>query len=355
MAIIRWGSETEITEITWLWKPLIPFGKVTIIEGDGGDGKTTMILTIAAMLSRGTLPPTLQEGRLVPADEIVPSTTFYLTNEDEIPDSSLKRFLRAGGNPAHFAYSGEMEHHVTLQEEELRQIIADTGARMIIIDPFQAFLPEGTSLGSVTSMRTVFTMLSKVAKSTGTAIVLIGHLNKNEYSKDIHRGLGSADIAASVRSLLLVEKDEHGRHFVQAIKSNFDESDYTRIQLCFDENRKLFFNIPGTEEADDDESEEMAQEEREPEGAATLSSRRTKTEIAEIVIRSLLQVGPCTIGVIRAFMNEKKISRKTVQRAARNVGAELKYVDGVAYWQIPGSAQSGPEQVETGSCCMPIR
>ena len=50
MPIIRWGHETEITDVEWLWKPLIPYGKVTIIEGDGGDGKTTMILTVTAML-----------------------------------------------------------------------------------------------------------------------------------------------------------------------------------------------------------------------------------------------------------------------------------------------------------------
>ena len=97
MAVIRWGNETQITNISWLWKPLIPYGKVTLIEGDGGDGKTTLILTVAAMLSRGDPPPTLQGGRLLPAQPVPPVTTFYLTNEDEIADSSLKRFLRAGG------------------------------------------------------------------------------------------------------------------------------------------------------------------------------------------------------------------------------------------------------------------
>ena len=149
MAVIRWGSETKITEVDWLWKPLIPFGKVTLIEGDGGDGKTTLILTIAAMLSRGTPPPALREGRLVPADPIEPVTTFYLTNEDEISDSSLKRFLRAGGDASRFAYSGEMAYHVTMKEDDLREILGETSAKLLIIDPFQAFLPEGASLTSV--------------------------------------------------------------------------------------------------------------------------------------------------------------------------------------------------------------
>ena len=51
-------------------------------------------------------------------------------------------------------------------------------------------------------------MLANVAKTTGVAIVLVGHLNKNEGGKDIHRGFGSADIAASVRSILMVEMDK---------------------------------------------------------------------------------------------------------------------------------------------------
>ena len=98
MAIVRWGHETQIADINWLWEPMIPYGKVTIVEGDGGDGKTTLILTVAAMLSRGTPPPTLRDGHLYDATLREPITTFYLTNEDEIADSSLKRYERAGGD-----------------------------------------------------------------------------------------------------------------------------------------------------------------------------------------------------------------------------------------------------------------
>ena len=136
MPIIKWGHETKIIDIDWLWKPFIPYSKVTIIEGDGGDGKTTMILTIAAMLSQGIQPPALVRGHLQPSTSCEPVTTFYLTNEDEVADSSLKRFTRAGGDTRRFAYSGELEHHMTINEEELREVINQTQARLIIIDPF---------------------------------------------------------------------------------------------------------------------------------------------------------------------------------------------------------------------------
>ena len=320
MAKIRWGYETEITDIDWLWKPLIPFGKVTIIEGDGGDGKTTLILTIAAMLSQGIKPPTLQEGHLCAAEQIEPITTFYLTNEDEISDSSLKRFQRAGGDTKRFAYSGELEFHVTLREEELREIINETSARLLIVDPYQAFLPAGMHMGNIANMRSVFTMLANVAKSTGTAIVLVGHLNKNEHGKAIHRGFGSADIAASVRSILMVEMDKEKNRYVRAIKSNFDESDYSRIQLVFDPERRLTFA-------------EVEEEKQEESGLVPMISR------AELMLSLLLEKGPLPVSEIKGFMKQKGICEKTAQRARARIGA-VQYRDhGVPFWDLPRSGQ----------------
>lgn len=180
MPIIKWGHETEIVPVSWLWKPFIPYGKVTIIEGDGGDEKTTMILTIAAMLSQDIEPPTLSRGHLLPSETCTPIATFSLTNEDEVADTSLVRYIRAGGDPQRFAYSAELQEHMTLAEDNLLSAIEQSNARLLIIDPFQAFLPEGTSMGSITKMRAIFTSLANVAKRTGVAIVLVGHLNKNE-------------------------------------------------------------------------------------------------------------------------------------------------------------------------------
>ena len=315
MAIIRWGHETQIIDINWLWKPLIPYGKVTIVEGDGGDGKTTMILTIAAMLSQGTPPPTLCDGHLYPSDPVNPITTFYLTNEDEIADSSLKRFLRAGGDPSHFAYSGELEYHVTLKEEELREIIEETSARLVIIDPFQAFLPEGINMGSIPRMRGIFTMLANLAKSSGAAIVLVGHLNKNEGSKDIHRGFGSADISASVRSILMVEMDKQRNRFVRAIKSNFDESDYSPIQLVFDKDRRLSFQEVELEE---------------------LPKTETNIERAQAILLSKLKDGPVPVPEINEIMAEAGIGPKTAQRARAIIGAVQFYDDHhIPYWKLP--------------------
>ena len=325
--VIKWGHDTPLGETNWLWKPLIPYESVTLIQGDGGDGKTTMILTIAAMVSRGVKPPTLFQGKLCPSESCPPVTTFYLTSEDEISDTTLRRFIRAGGDTTRFAYSAELQHHMTLREDELRSAIAQTGCRLLIIDPLQAFLPEGTHLANVTKMRTVFTMLANLAKTTGVAIVLVGHLNKNESSKDIHRGLGSIDIASAVRSVLMVEMDrkDHSFRTVRAIKNNFDESDYTPIRLLMDEDRRLTFaNL------DDEEFEESA-----PTASSAPAPEPTKTETAAVLLRELLKDGPVPVARIHQLMNENGIGFRTAQRVRQRLGIVQDLKAGIYLWRLP--------------------
>ena len=314
MPKIKWGHQTDIIPVSWLWKPMVPYGKVTIIEGDGGDGKTTMILTIAAMLSQGIRPPSLVRGHLIDEPPCEPANVFYLTNEDEVADTSLVRFLRAGGDPQRFAYSAELQEHMTLTEDIP---IEQSHARLLIIDPFQAFLPEGVSMGSITKMRSVFTGLANVAKRTDVAIVLVGHLNKNEGGKDIHRGFGSADIAAAVRSILMVQISKRDREmrWVKTIKSNFDESDYTPIRLILDEERKLSFA-------------EFEEEEPAP-------PVLTKIERAMAILEELLEDGPVPVADINGIMAEEGIGEKTAQRARKRIGAVQEYKDGIPVWLMP--------------------
>lgn len=193
--------------------------------------------------------------------------------------------------------------------------IDQTNCRLIIVDPFQAFLPEGTSLGSITKMRSIFTALANVAKKTSVAIVLVGHLNKNEGGKDIHRGFGSADIAASVRSILMVEMSKQDREmrWVKTIKSNFDESDYTPIRLVLDEERRLSFA-------------EMEEEEEAP---------TTKIGKAMEIIQELLATGPVPIEDIFADCDIYGIGDRTARRAAKELGIISRSKDGVTTWELP--------------------
>ena len=84
-------------------------------------------------------------------------------------------------------------------------------------------------------------MMGRFAATHNTAIVLVGHMNKNESSKDIYRGFGSADIGATVRSLLKVDidKDDKSIRTIRAIKSNFDDSCFDPIGIEMDEEKRI--------------------------------------------------------------------------------------------------------------------
>lgn len=320
MAVIKWADQTAVTTVKWLWKPFIPFGKVTLVEGNGGDGKTTMMLTIAAMLSQGVKPPALDNGSLYESESIEPLTTFFVTDEDSVGDMTLPRYIRAGGDRSRLAYSGELEHHMTLNEQELNEIIIETGARLLIIDPLQSFLPKGTNMGNMTQMRAIFSMLTKVAQTNDCAIVIIGHLNKNEGARDIHRGMGSVDISAAVRSIILVEADKKDRtkRYVRTIKSNYDESDYTPLQLVFDDNKRLSFRVAEAFSEADNKDIHMR-----------------KIDRATSIIRNMLKERPIAVSEIIAECEKNDISNKTVRRAGKErLNVLTKYIDGVAYWEL---------------------
>lgn len=131
--IVRWASSVQIKTVEWLWKPLIPKAKVTIVQGDGGDGKTTMMLAVAAMLSRGIKPPTLKNGSLLPSESCEPINIFFASTEEEIADSALPRYLRNGGDIHRLSFSGEVDRHLLLKEEDIRSVIEESEAGLMIL------------------------------------------------------------------------------------------------------------------------------------------------------------------------------------------------------------------------------
>lgn len=194
---IRFFSEVTARKIEWLWYPYIPFGKITIIQGDPGDGKTTLLLNIAAILSNGhnmpeTSKPTSRESIL------------YQSAEDGAEDTLKPRLVSAGADCSQIAYIEEGNDSLTLNDNRLERAIRSVGARLLVLDPLQAFLGENSEMNRVDGVRPLMRHIASVAERTGCAIVVIGHMNKASGSKGIYRGLGSIDINAVARSVLLV-------------------------------------------------------------------------------------------------------------------------------------------------------
>lgn len=187
-------------EVEWLWYPYIPYGKITIVEGDPREGKTTLVLKLAAALSGG-LPLPCDDDR-----EREPIHIIYQTAEDGIDDTIKPRLEKAGADCSMIRVIDETEKELSMIDDRLEQAIVETGARLVILDPIQAYIGAKVDMHRANEIRPVLKHLGMIAEKYNCAIVLIGHMNKAAGSKSTYRGLGSIDIQATARSVLLVAR-----------------------------------------------------------------------------------------------------------------------------------------------------
>jgi len=175
-----------------------------------------MMLAIAAALTNG------QEIGSGGNAALSPSNVIFQTAEDGLADTIKPRLEQLGADCTRVDVIDEDDKTLSLVDERIEAAIIRTGAKLFILDPLQAYM-GGADMNGTGGVRPLMKRLAAVADSTGAAIVLIGHLNKNGGSKSVYRGLGSIDIPAAARSVLtvgrLVNVDENMRAFIQT-KSN---------------------------------------------------------------------------------------------------------------------------------------
>ena len=188
-----------IEEVTWLLKPFIPYGKITIIQGDPGEGKTTLVLQIIAALTTGR---PIWDG----LPEMEPIHVIYQTAEDGLSDTIKPRLVAAGADCARVLVIDDSEKALTLDDDRLEQALEQTGARLVVLDPIQGYIGSGVDMHRANEIRPLMHRLAKLAEKYSCAVILIGHMNKNSGDKSSYRGLGSIDIMAAVRSLLFIGK-----------------------------------------------------------------------------------------------------------------------------------------------------
>ena len=190
-------DEVPVEEVEWLWYPYIPFGKLTIIHGDGGEGKTTLILQLAAMLSRGEKLP-------CDSTEREPIKVIYQTAEDGLGDTIKPRLLAGNADCSQIKVIDESEATLTMLDERIEKAIVETGARALILDPVQAYIGAKVDMNRANEVRAILSQLGQIAGQYRCAIILVGHLNKAQGNKSNYRGLGSIDFQATARSVLIV-------------------------------------------------------------------------------------------------------------------------------------------------------
>lgn len=307
-------SSVDVEEIKWIWYPFIPYGKVTIIQGDPGEGKTTFILALIALLTK---------GEPLPEEETAtePINVIYQTAEDGLGDTIKPRLLSAGADCDRVLVIDENEVELTLSDERLEIAITKTNAKLIVLDPLQAYLGEAVDMHRANEIRPIMKRLALLAERTGCAVILVGHMNKMQGGKSSYRGLGSIDFRAAARSVLVVGRvrDEPTLRIVAHDKSSLAPEGKS---IAFELNPETGFQWKGY--CDTSVDELLA-------GTGTVKS---KTAIMEDELKILLQE-PITAEDVQKRASELGISLRTLMTAKRNLSILSEKVGDKWFWKLP--------------------
>ena len=145
-------SDVELTPVEWLWKPYLPFGKLSVLQGNPGEGKTYFAMHLAAACTNGKLLPNMER--------MEPFNVIYQTAEDGLGDTVKPRLIEAGADLDRVLVIDDSDVQLTLSDERIEKAIVENNARLVIIDPIQAYLGSDVDMNRANEVRSCFRALS---------------------------------------------------------------------------------------------------------------------------------------------------------------------------------------------------
>lgn len=324
--------------VSWLWPGRIPFGKITILDGDPGLGKSTVMLDIAARLSTGR--------ELPGGGQHPPSGTVVMMIEDGLADTVAPRLINAHADMTLIGALGTVDDGKGGQKmPSFPECIADIAnvmplvdAKLLVIDPIFNHLGEGNAHRDQ-DVRAALTPLAYFAEQTGLAVVLLRHLNKAATIDALYRGQGSIGFIGVARSGLMGAKDpdDPERRLIASTKSNLGPTPPTlayRLASCDNGAARVDWDGISTHTA-----QTMVQQDRDQEGGA----------LGEAVafLRELLADGPMLGRTVKQRARDHDISEATLRRARTQLGVKwekAKTQDGQYTWELPPAADEDAQK-----------
>jgi len=307
-------DEVRVKTVDWLWYPYIPYGKITIIQGDPGEGKTTLALRLAALLSNGEKLPCDEQER-------EPVRIIYQTAEDGLEDTIKPRLLDAGADCSQIKVIDETDAVLNMLDKRIEEAIVETGARVVILDPIQAYVGANINMNNANEVRSVMSQIGKLAEKYNCAVILVGHMNKGMGNKSSYRGLGSIDFQASARSVLIVGRvkdNPQTRVVVQDKSSLAPEGE----PIAFELNKETGFHWLGHYDISVDD-------------LLCGVSHEKKSEHAESLILEKISDGKYPQQTIMQKASTLGISKRVLDEAKKTLGVKSVKEGSQWYWVLP--------------------
>lgn len=332
-------SEVKSEAVQWLWNGRFPLGKLTIIQGDPGLGKSTLTLDLAARVSAGLQMPDGSPG--------VSGGVVLISAEDAYADTVRPRLLAMGGDPDRVA----VIHHMDLQEggtrplvlpddvEAVRQAVDEVGAKLIVVDPIVAVLSKAVNSWSDQDVRGALLPLQMMAEKVGAALVFVTHLNKKEGRSAIQRGGGSVAFNAAARAVFQVASHpaDSGHRVLACVKFNnavMPSSWVFHLETAANGGSRVVWDGETTLTADDTVD-------------AGRSSRRSD---AADFLRGRLAGGPAPTVEVEQDALSQGIRKRTLERARKDLRVQSRHrgygKNGRVMLSLPATAEGNHKKKE---------
>jgi hypothetical protein len=335
---VRPVSEVATRPVSWLWSGRLALGKLAILDGDPGLGKSLVTLDLCARLSTGRPLPDDTPGA-------GPGSAIVFNGEDGEEDTIRPRLQAVGADlervfvPLRARDEGDplcFPAHVHVLDEMLTR----TCARLVVIDPIMAFLEPGVFDSSDRSVRGALRPLARVAEKHACAVLLVRHLNKRGGGRSLYRGGGSIGFLGACRSGWLIARDPllPQRCVLAQVKNNLAPAQPSLAYSVTPHESgppTLSWLGPTAWTADQLLT------------GRACSSHATQFERACEFLNTFLADGPRTSRDVWAVAREHALSDRTIERAKKelDVRSVLRFEGGkrLSYWflenqKLPGEA-----------------
>ena len=335
--VYRRLSDIEARPVRWLWPGRIARGKVTILAGHPGLGKSQLTASLAAIVTTGGIWPH-DNTRCEPGNVV------FFSAEDDAEDTIRPRLEAAGADldrifilDAVLDERGSHPRSFNLRVDLPRlgqMLMYIGGVALVVIDPITAYLGETDSHKNA-DIRALLSPLGELAARHNSSIVCISHLSKGGSGEALMRVTGSLAFVAAARAAFLVARDPGAanRRLFLPIKNNIcrDETglaftlESVELPGSIETSRVCWHDTAVTITAD----EAMAPQEDPKE--------RSALDEAKLFLTNLLADGPVSSRQIRADAEGAGLSWRTVQRAQKVVGIDA-YKGGMNegwFWMLP--------------------